>query len=111
MEKIVFNESILAYLQDVVFVLFKEDYFSYAENSRNYVDKIIEFVISEIEFFPLKSAPIPLKYLGSNYIFYKSNSRTTWYIFFEKANNNYLITRILNNHCQEAKFIESSAIN
>lgn len=46
-----------------------------------------------------------LYYFGEKYIFYNSNKRTMWYIFFEKSNNNYLITGILNNHCLEAKFI------
>jgi hypothetical protein len=43
--------------------------------------------------------------LGSNYIFYKSNARTTWFVFFEKLEENYFITGILNNHCEEAKFV------
>lgn len=105
MEKVIFKNKVLDYLDELVYILFKEEYLSYSENAQLYVDKIVDFIILEIISFPHKSTPKRLKYLGSNYIFYKSNKRTTWYIFFEKRNHNYLITGILNNHCKEAKEI------
>ncbi|MGQ7946419.1 hypothetical protein [Flavobacterium sp. WC2509] len=103
MEKVIFKDKVLDYLDELVYVLFKEEYFSYSENAQLYVDKIVDFIILEINYFPHKTTPQKLQYLGSNYIFYNSNNRTTWYVFFEKKNNNYLITGILNNHCEEAK--------
>ena len=51
-----------------------------------------------------KTPNILLRY-GQNYIFYKINPRTTWYIFFQKSDNNYLVTQVINNHCQEAKYL------
>ena len=45
-------------------------------------------------------------HLGKKYIFYKANSRTTWYVFFESNENKILITGILNNHCEEAKWLK-----
>lgn len=80
-------------------------YFSYEEIARGYVDKIINFITNDIHTFPHKKAPLKLQHLGSRYIFYNSTSRTTWYLFFEKKDNNYIITGILNNHCEEAKHI------
>lgn len=65
-------------------MLFEGEYFSYPENALIYVNKIVDFTINEIETFPYKQTPIKLKNYGSSYIFYKSNPRTTWYIFFEK---------------------------
>ncbi|NDP21739.1 MAG: hypothetical protein GZ091_11765 [Paludibacter sp.] len=103
MEKVIFNNSVLNYLDELVYTLFKEEYFSYAENAQLYVDKIVDFITLEMTSFPPKRTPQKLQYLGSNYIFYKSNSRTTWFVFFEKQVDNYLITGILNNHCEEAK--------
>ncbi len=103
MEKIVFEDKLLDYLDDLVYKLFKEEYFSYSENAQLYVDKIVDFIVLEINSFPYKNTPQKLRHLGSNYIFYKSNNRTTWYVFFEKKNQNYLITGIINNHCEEAK--------
>ncbi|GGA78000.1 hypothetical protein GCM10008015_18360 [Flavobacterium palustre] len=103
MEKIIFKNNVLEYFDELVFLLFKEEYFSYAENAQLYVDKIVDFIFMEIKSFPHKRTPQKIKYLGSNYVFYKANNRTTWFVFFEKQHNKYLITSILNNHCEEAK--------
>ncbi len=103
MEKIIFKDRVLDYFDELVYTLFKEEYFSYSENAQHYVDKIVDFIFSEINNFPHKNTPQKLRYLGSYYIFYKSNDRTTWYVFFEKKENNYLVTGIINNHCEEAK--------
>ena len=105
MGKVIFKNRVLNYLDELVYTLFKEEYFSYAENAQLYVDKIVDFITLEIKNFPDKSTPQKLQYLVTNYIFYKSNNRTTWYIFFEKSNQNYLITGIINNHCEEANEI------
>ena len=103
MEKVIFDGQVLNYFDELVFTLFKKEYFSFPENAKEYVDKIVGFVTVEIFTFPHKKTPKSLQYLGSNYIFYKSNPRTTWYIFFEKRENNFLITGVINNHCKEAK--------
>lgn len=103
MEKVIFKDGVLIYFDELIYRLFVEEYFSYPENAKGYVDKIVDFIILEIATFPHKLTPKSLQHLGSNYIFYKSNHRTTWYIFFEKRNQNYLITGIINNHCKEAK--------
>ncbi|SNR88972.1 hypothetical protein [Flavobacterium sp. ov086] len=103
MEKVIFENVVLEYFDDLVFTLFKEEYFGFAESAQNYIDKIVDFVISSISKFPHKKTPERLRYLGSNYIFYKANARTTWYIFFERKNHNYLITGIINNYSEEVK--------
>ena len=103
MEKIIFTDAVLKYFDNLVFTLFEEEYFSFYESTENYVHKIVDFVLESISNFPHKETPKSIKYLGSNYIFCKTNSRTTWYIFFEKKNQNYLITKILNNNSPEAK--------
>jgi hypothetical protein len=105
LEKVIFKNKVLDYLDELVYILFKKEYFSYSENAQRYVDKIVDFIVFEINSFPHKTTPQKLQYLGSNYIFYNSNNRTTWYIFFERKNQKYLITGIINNHCEEAKKI------
>lgn len=100
---ILYRPEVETYLNELVFVLFKENYFSYLENSILYKDKIIDFIDSDIATFPSKKTPEALKNFGSRYIFYKSNQRTTWYVFFENKNNNYLIINIINSHCEETK--------
>ncbi|WP_291285946.1 hypothetical protein [Flavobacterium sp.] len=103
MEKIIFEKEVLNSFEDLVFALFKEEYFGFLESSQNYVGKIVDFVISGISSFPHKKTPKSLQYLGLHYVFYKTNGRTTWYIFFDKKDQNYLITGIINNYCVEAK--------
>jgi hypothetical protein len=102
LEKIIFKKEFLDYFDELVYTLFVEEYFSYAENAQHYVDKIVDFTILEINSFPHKLTPKKLEYLGFKYFFYKANARTTWYIFFEKQDAVFLITGIISNHCAEA---------
>lgn len=107
MEKaiIVYQPEVEQYINDLVYILFYEDYFTYIENAIDYKDKIINFVEQNILLFPFKKTPKQLAHLGSKYIFYTSNQRTTWYIFFESKDNNYLITYVTNNHVELAKWL------
>lgn len=105
MEKIVFSQNVLNYFDDLISILFYEDYFSFEENAQLYVDNIVEFIYDSIENFPCKISPKKLKYLGSKYIFFKANSRTLWYIFFENKDEKYIITGILNSHSEEVKYL------
>jgi hypothetical protein len=81
-------------LDSLVFTLFKEEYFSYSENAQLYFDKVVDFIILEINSFPHKKTQKKIQYLGSKYIFYKANAKTIWYIFFEKQDSVFLITGI-----------------
>ena len=100
--KVIFSDLLNSRFEELVFILFQKKYFSSQSNAINYVDKIYDFASKDIHTFPHKKTPRELKYLGSYYIFYNSNKRTTWYVFFEKSGDDYLITGILNNHCEEA---------
>ena len=101
MDEIIYKNDILDYFDDLVYLLFKKEYFSYQENADKYLEKLVQFVSFDIRDFPKRKTPQELKYLGSYYIFYNSNKRTTWYVFFEKSGDDYLISGILNNHCEE----------
>ena len=101
--EVIFSPSVIRYLDDLVVILYKKQYFGFIESAEEYVDDIYDVIPERIKKSPHKKTPITLQYLGSNYIFYKTNARTTWYIFFEKRDQNYLITGIINNYCSEAK--------
>lgn len=101
--EVIFTPSVISYLNDLVIILYKEEYFGFIESAEEYVDAIYDAVPERIKKSPHKKTPKLLKYFGSEYIFYKPNKRTTWYAFFEKRNQNYLITGILNNYSEEAK--------
>ena len=100
--KVIFSDLLNGRFEELIFILFHKKYFSYLSNAIDYVNKIYDFISIDIHTFPQRKTPQDLKYLGSQYIFYKSNKRTTWYVFFEKSGKDYLITGILNNHCEEA---------
>jgi hypothetical protein len=40
-EKVIFEKEVLDYFDDLVFALFKEEYFGFPESAQNYVDKIV----------------------------------------------------------------------
>ena len=101
--EVIFTSDVIRYLDDLVITLYKKEYFSFIESAEEYVSKIYDAVSERIKKTPHKKTPEKLLYLGSNYIFYKANAKTTWYIFFEKRDQNYLITGITNNYCKEAK--------
>jgi len=103
--KILYKPEVEIFFFDLVLVLFKNDYFSYFENAENYKNKIIDFVERNLSTFPAKKTPLKLSNFGSHYIFYQSNTRTTWFIFFEQKQSKYLVTNIINNHCEDAKWL------
>ncbi|MCW2120221.1 hypothetical protein [Flavobacterium sp. 7A] len=55
MEKVIFKEGVLQYFDDLVVVLFRNDYFAYLENANKYMEKIVDFATHEIlAFHPKK---------------------------------------------------------
>jgi hypothetical protein len=72
------------FFDELIVTLFSKEYFSYEENAIEYVQKLVFYIEENIDGLPHKKiSKFPLKY-GDFYVFYKSNSRTTWYIFFSK---------------------------
>ena len=102
---LIYQNNVLDFFNDLTYKPFDLEYFGFVESSENYIDRIVDFVEENIQNFPKRKTPLKLKRFGNNYIFFKINPRTTWYIFFEEQNNIFLITYILNNHCSEAKFL------
>ncbi|RBN50369.1 hypothetical protein [Flavobacterium psychrolimnae] len=62
--KIVFTPHVIDFLDDLVRLLYKKEYFSYEENAKRYVDKIVGFIILEINSLPHKPTLQKLRYLG-----------------------------------------------
>ena len=100
-----YDESVLEYLDQLIYELYRNDYFSFIETAEEYVNKIIDYVEVNIERLQSRKSPAPLKIFGAYYISYNPNRRTTWYIFFEKKSDHYLVTSILNNYCEEAQWL------
>lgn len=102
-KKIVISQRVILYLDKLVQNLYQNDYFSFLESAQQYVGNIYDFINKNLQTSRHYDSPENLKHLGSFYIFYKANKRTTWYVFFEKRHNHYLVTTILNNYCKEIK--------
>ena len=100
-----FRKNVTEYLNDLISVLFKDDYFGFEDSAFNYVNKIYDFIEYNLPIFPSKKTPVNLLYLGSKYIFYKANSNTTWYIFFEQSDKRFLVTFITNSHSEIVKHL------
>ncbi len=69
MEKIVFTIKFLNYFDELIFLLFEKKYFSYSENATECVDKIIDFINTQIFIFLHKQTPKFLQHFGKFYIF------------------------------------------
>lgn len=105
MEKVIFQEKVLDFLDKLVFTLFEKGYFGFKESAIEYVYNITFFAKDFIPKNIHKTTSLPLKYLGSYYVAFQANPNTTWYIFFEKELNQYIVTNILNNHQPETRFL------
>ena len=107
MEEVIVNYTKLVqiYFDDLIEELFCRDYFIYRENAVDYVEKFVFYINTSIHQLPYRKTPESLLKHGDFYILYKSNSRTTWYIFFSKKNSTYLIKHISNNHSLDSSLI------
>lgn len=107
MEKtlIYYKPEVVDFINQLVFDLYQKEYFGFLDDAIQYKDKLIDFIEKELPNFPYRHTPFILRNFGSKYIFYKANYQTSWYIFFENRNNEYLITFITNNHNKIAKFL------
>ena len=103
--RVFISPKVVDYLDALIYQLYKKEYFGFVASAEEYVALIYDAINCTIH-LNNKLTPEKLLHLGSHYVFYKSNKRTTWYIFFEKRDTIYLITRILNNYCAEVKYIK-----
>lgn len=100
MKPVVFAPEVVDELYELISVLVHEEYLSNYELAESYAQDIVTFIETNINVFPAKKAPLSLSRYGydQQYMFYKRNNRTTWYILFETHETAYLITHITNNH-------------
>ena len=98
--KVVYHKNVAEYLNELVDILYNKEYFGFKESAYDYVDLIFEQIESTIQRKVKKPAPKHFdKYAqGLSYVVYKRNSNTSWYVFFQKQENTYLIFYIGNNH-------------
>jgi len=94
---IVYTLEAEKYLKELIDVLFENEYFSFRDDSVEYVLKIRDYVRQNIT-YPAKKTPIKFREHGEKYMFYKANNNTTWYIFFNQDEQRFVVKFITNNH-------------
>jgi len=98
--EIIFSKKVEIYLDELMLLLFEEEYFGFPDSAKLYVDHLISFAEQHIGILPGKNAPDFFQCFGQNlkYITFHANKRTSWYIFYQERNNIYLIRYITNSH-------------
>jgi hypothetical protein len=104
--EILVSPNVIEYLDELIQVLYQNNYFGFRESAEKYVSAIYSNIPNLILHQTHKNSPKKLKNYGEFYISFQSNNRTTWYIFFSKNENRYLVKYITNNHVVDAKFLE-----
>lgn len=102
--EVIFSAEFDKIAEELILILFLKDYFSFFEDADNYVQKIYAYVRGNITTYPAKNTPEFYKQYGENYLLYKANANTTWYIFFSQVKDVYFVQYITNNHTD---FIEN----
>lgn len=98
--KVAYHPQVIDFLEQLTFSLYEKGYFGFYDSACDYVDKMIDFIDSNINVNRPVKAPPYFDRFGKNmlYITYQPNNQTTWYIFFNVNHNRYLIRYITNNH-------------
>ncbi len=95
-----FSHSVRIYLKELIQILYDKEYFGFEEDAIEYVNNLIDDIVTNIERKHKKIAPAYFSKFGKNlyYISYRRNKNTTWHVFFNYAEGIYLIRYIGNNH-------------
>ncbi len=101
MEKLIFySDDFEAEINKIVDILFENEYFGFRNSALLYASKIYDFIEENIDSPAHRTSPSKFRKHGMFFIKYKANEQTTWYIFFDRKENRYLVNFILNNHSQ-----------
>ena len=76
-------------------VLFKKEYHGFRDSSKKYVENIIAFIytIPDLKHHPTKNTE-----LGTWFVRYQPNNKTTYYIIFDIRENRFLVNGLITNH-------------
>jgi hypothetical protein len=105
-EEIIINENVHDFLEELVYKLYKKEYFGFVDSAYEYVDKIYDFIYNELPNAQHKETPKELLRHGKYYVKCSANKRTAWYVFFNKKEGRILVKYITNNHVAKAAFIK-----
>ena len=100
MINVIYSEIVESYLKTLTIILAQNAYFGDKEFAKKYVTDLIYNIETKIGYTVKRPVPKQYSYYQKNlqYITYKRNKQTSWYILFIQQQDRYLITHITNNH-------------
>jgi len=100
--KVIILPEALEYLDEMAFVLFEKQYFSYLETSKRYVDDLIDDIEKKLPTRLHRPAPQYYDKYGKDlyYAVFKKNRRTSYYAFVRYFLLNKSGQKIYKNHCK-----------
>ena len=102
--KVSTTSDIKEYLNNLVTILYEKEYFGFEEQAIEYVDDLLDDIITTLPIHQKKPAPKHFNKYGKGmyYAVFKKNKHTHWYVFFRIYRKNgeliYQIRYISNNH-------------
>ncbi|HNW90034.1 MAG TPA: hypothetical protein PKN48_10245 [Bacteroidales bacterium] len=103
--KIVYNKEVTVFFNDLIDILFEQEYFSYYDSSKKYVLKLKSEIQKTIHIKQRHNTPQSLIKHGKHYKKFSISKRTTWVVFYTLKNGTYYINYITNNHTPDAEHI------
>jgi hypothetical protein len=100
-QEIIFSENVKIYLDELVIILYKDEYFSFLADAEDYVVRIVDQITNDLKKIRHFDTPKQYRFFGKYYIKIKGGNRTKWAIFFDKFENKILIEHITNSHMPE----------
>jgi len=101
---VIITPKVYEYLENLVIILYENEYFGFEESARKYVDDLYYDITETLPVCVKKPAP---KYFdkygkGMYYASFRKNKNTQWFAFFRIYNKNgeviYQVRFIANNH-------------
>lgn len=100
--KLIYAEQVEIYLNELVDILYAQEYFGHKSTAYDYVGWIIDTIEKDILTTPFQIAPPYFSKYGKDLYcsIFKRNLNTQWYVFFNRdlENDTLLIQYIGNNH-------------
>lgn len=99
MNNVKFHKEVVAFLNELVDILFEKEYFGFKDSAKDYVEQLVTEITGTIKNKHKKTAPDYFSKYAHNlyYATYRRN-KTTWYVFFYYTRDTYYIRYIGNNY-------------
>jgi len=98
--EIIYAKEVEQFLDELLIILFEKGYFRFPDSAKSYVDKLLGYVKQNIGILSGRVAPPYFSRYAKNmnYLIYRANKSTQWYVFYQQNNTVFLIRHITNNH-------------